>query len=130
MLQFFGGNINSKYDLLVVKVKVSDFVKPLKFGKTDSDKLIDSVFELTRRLVFNQPDAYIYLNCCKQERRKGLEVYSCNKSVTMEKAQQILNSNYDVRGDSIFLDKNYFDSFELRQDTKLGAEVHIIKLLK
>lgn len=130
MLQFLGKNVNSKYDLLVVKVKVADFIKPLKFGKIDSEKLIDSVFELTRKLVFNQPDAHIYLNCCKRERKKGLEIYIYNKSVTMEKAQQILNSNYDMSGESIFLDKNFFDSFELRQDPKLGTEVHIIKLLK
>jgi len=130
VLQFLGKNINSKYDLLVVKIKVADFIKPLKFGKIDSEKLIDSVFELTRKLVFNQLDAHIYLNCCKRERKKGLEIYIYNKSLTLEKAQQILNSNYDVSGDSIFLDKNFFDSFELRQDPKLGAEVHIVKLLK
>lgn len=130
MLQFLGKNINCKYDLLVVKVKVADFVKPLKFGKIDSEKLVDSVFELTRKLVFNQPDAHIYLNYCKPERKKGLEIYIYNKSVTMEKAQQILNSNYDIIGESVFLDKNFFDSFELRQDPKLGAEAHAVKLSK
>jgi hypothetical protein len=130
VLQFLGKNINCKYDLLVVKVKVADFVKPLKFGKIDSEKLVDSIFELTRKLVFNQSDAHIYLNYCKQERRKGLEIYIYNKSVTMEKTHQILNSNYDISGESIFLDKNFFDSFEFRQDPRLGAEVHGIKLLK
>jgi len=129
MLQFLGKNINSKYDLLVVKVKVSDFIKPLKFGKIDTEKIIDSIFELTRKLVFNQPDAHIYINYCKQERKKGSEVYIYNKSATMEKAQQILNSNYDISGESIFLDRNFFDSFELRKDPELGAEVHVIKLL-
>ncbi len=130
MLQFLGKNINSKYDLLVVKAKVSDFIKPLKFGKIDSEKFIDSVFELIRKLVFNQTDAHIYLNGCKRERKKGVEIYIYNKSATMEKAQQILNSNYDMTGESIILDKSFFDSFELRQDPKLGTEVHIIKLLK
>ena len=128
MLQFLGKNVNSKYDLLIVKVKVADFIKPLKFGKIDSEKLIDLVFELTRRLVFNQPDAHIYLNCCKRERKKGLEIYIYNKLVTMEKAQQILDSNYIVNIESIILDKNFFDSFELRQDPELGVEVHIVKL--
>lgn len=128
MLQFLGKNVNSKYDLLIVKVKVADFIKPLKFGKIDSEKLIDLVFELTRRLVFNQPDAHIYLNCCKRERKKGLEIYIYNKLVTMEKAQQILDSNYIVNIESIILDKNFFDTFELRQDPELGVEVHIVKL--
>jgi len=130
VLQFLGKNINSKYDLLVIKAKVSDFIKPLKFGKIDSEKFIYSVFELTRKLVFNQTDAHIYLNVCKRERKKGVEIYIYNKSATMEKAQQILNSNYDMTGESIILDKSFFDSFELRQDPKLGTEVHIIKLLK
>jgi len=128
VLQFLGKNVNSKYDLLIVKVKVADFIKPLKFGKIDSEKLIDLVFELTRRLVFNQPDAHIYLNCCKRERKKGLEIYIYNKLVTMEKAQQILDSNYIVNIESIILDKNFFDTFELRQDPELGVEVHIVKL--
>ena len=128
MLQFLGKNVNSKYDLLIVKVKVADFIKPFKFGKIDSEKLIDLVFELTRRLVFNQPDAQIYINCCKRERKKGLEIYIYNKLVTMEKAQQILDSNYIVNIESIILDKNFFDTFELRQDPELGVEVHIVKL--
>jgi len=81
-------------------------------------------------MVFNQPDAHIYLNCCKRERKKGLEIYIYNKLVTMEKAQQILNSSFDMIGESIFLDKTFFDGFELRQDPKLGAEIHIIKLSK
>ena len=130
MLQFLGKNITSKYDLLVVKVKVADFIKPFKFGEIDSEKLIDSLFELTRKLIFDQPEAHIYLNCCKKERRKGLEVYIYNKSMTVEKAGQILNSDYDINGESIFLDKSFFDSFELRQDPKLGAEIHILKLSK
>jgi len=128
VLQFLGKNVNSKYDLLIVKVKVADFIKPFKFGKIDSEKLIDLVFELTRRLVFNQPDAQIYINCCKRERKKGLEIYIYNKLVTMEKAQQILDSNYIVNIESIILDKNFFDTFELRQDPELGVEVHIVKL--
>jgi len=130
MLQFFGKNINSKYDLLVVKVKVSDFVKPLKFGKIDSEKLVDLVFELTRKLVFNQPDAHIYLNCCKQERKKILEIYIYNKSMTIENTRQVLNTNHDMSSESTILDKSFFDVFELRQDPQLGAEAHVVKLLK
>ena len=130
MLQFLGKSINSKYDLLVVKMKAFDFIRSLKFEKTDAEKLQNFIFELANELIFNQTDAYIYLNYYRQERKKGLEIYVYNKSITIERTQQILSNNFVMANRSIFFDKSYFDSFELRQDPKLGAEVHIIKLLK
>lgn len=130
MLQYLGKDVNSKYDLFLLKVQVADFIKPLKFEKTDVEKLADLLFELTRELVFNMPDAYMYLNHYKQEQRKGLEIYIYNKGMTVEKIQGILNINYFLSNESIFSDRSFFDEFELKQDPKLGAGIHIVKWQK
>jgi len=45
MLQFQGRNIASEFDLLRIKVQAIDFIKPIKFEKTDLEKLADLVFE-------------------------------------------------------------------------------------
>ena len=119
MLQFQGKNINSEFDLLMVKAQTIDFIRPLKFEKVDSDKLTNLIYELTKKLVFNQLDCYICLNHYKQERRKGLEVYVYNKSMTIEKAKENLNKNTE------FLDK-----FDLTRDPKAGIELRLLKWSK
>ena len=106
MLQFQGRNITSEFDLLRVKVQAIDFIKPIKFEKTDLEKLADLVFELAKELIFNQVDAYICLNCYKLERKKGLEIYVYNKNMSLEKAQDALNNNYNLNRRGIVLDKN------------------------
>ena len=45
MLQFQGRNIASEFDLIRIKVQAIDFIKPIKFEKTDLEKLADLVFE-------------------------------------------------------------------------------------
>jgi hypothetical protein len=130
MLQYLGKDVNSKYDLFLLKAQIADFIKPLKFGKADVEKFTDLMFELTKALVFNMPDAYMYLNHHKQERRKGLEIYLYNKSMTIDKMRGILNINYCLGNESIISDRSFFDNFELMQDPKLGAGVHIIKWQK
>ena len=134
MLQFNGRNITSEFDLLRVKVQAMDFIKPLKFEKTDLEKLADLVFELAKELIFNQVDAYICLNCYKLERKKGLEVYVYNKNMPLEKAQEALNNNCNLskKGISLDLDKNsgFLDKFELKNEPKSGIEVNILKWSK
>jgi hypothetical protein len=107
MLQFLSRNITSEFDLLKAKVQVIDFIKSLKFRKTDQEKLTDLVYELTKELVLNQTDAYICLNRYKLERKKGLEVYAYNKSISLEKAQETLNNNYNLSKKGISLDKKF-----------------------
>jgi hypothetical protein len=119
MLRFQGKNINSEFDLLMVKAQAIDFIRPLKFEKIDSDKLTNLIYEVTKKLIFNQVDCYICLNYYKQERRKGLEVYVYNKSMTIKKAKENLNNNTE------FLDK-----FDLTQDPKAGIEVRLLKWSK
>ena len=132
MLQFQGRNITSEFDLLRVKVKAIDFIKPIKFEKTDLEKLADLVFELAKELIFNQVDAYICLNCYKLERKKGLEVYVYNKNMSLEKAQEALNNNYNLSKKGISLDKNsgFLDKFDLKREPKSGIEVNILKWSK
>ena len=132
MLQFQGRNITSEFDLLRVKVQAIDFIKPIKFEKTDLEKLADLVFELAKELIFNQVDAYICLNCIKLERKKGLEMYVYNKNMSLEKAQEALNNNCNLSKKGIFLDKNsgFLDKFELRKEAKSGIEINILKWSK
>jgi len=132
MLQFNGRNITSEFDLLRVKVQAIDFIKPLKFEKTDLEKLADLVFELAKVLIFNQVDAYICLNCYKLERKKGLEVYVYNKNMTLEKAQEALTNNCNLSKKDISLDKisGFLDKFELKRELKSGIEVNILKWSK
>jgi len=132
MLQFNGRNITSDFDLLRVKVQAIDFIKPIKFEKTDLEKLADLVFELAKNLIFNQADAYICLNCYKIERKKGLEVYVYNKNMPLEKAQEALNNNCNLNKKGISLDKisGFLDKFELKKETKSGIEVNILKWSK
>ena len=132
MLQFNGRNITSEFDLLRVKVQAIDFIKPLKFEKTDLEKLADLVFELAKVLIFNQVDAYICLNCYKLERKKGLEVYVYNKNMPLEKAQEALNNNCSLSKKGISLDENsgFLDKFELKKELKSGIEVNILKWSK
>jgi hypothetical protein len=132
MLQFQGRNITSEFDLLKVKVKAIDFIKPIKFEKTDIDKLADLVFELAKELIFNQVDAYICLNCYKLERKKGLEVYVYNKNMSLEKAQEALNNNYNLSKKGISLEKNsgFLDKFDLKRESKSGIEINILKWSK
>jgi hypothetical protein len=125
MLQFQGRNITSEFDLLRVKVQAIDFIKPIKFEKTDLEKLADLVFELAKELIFNQVDAYICLNCYKLERRKGLEMYVYNKNMSLEKAQEALNNNCKLSKKGISLDK-----FELKKEAKSGIEINILKWSK
>lgn len=130
MLQFLGKNANSKYDLFLLKVKISDFIKPVKFEKADAEKFTESLFELTKELVFNMPDAYMYLSYHKQERKKGLEIYIYNKGMTVDTMRGILNINYYQGNENSFSGRSFFDDFEVRQDPKLGAGVHIVKWQK
>ena len=132
MLQFQGRNITSEFDLLRVKVQAIDFIKPIKFEKTDLEKLADLVFELAKNLIFNEVDAYICLNCYKLERKKGLEVYVYNKNMPLEKAQEALNNNCNLSKKGISLDKilGFLDKFELKKETKSGIEVNILKWSK
>jgi len=132
MLQFNGSNITSEFDLLRVKVQAIDFIKPLKFEKTDLEKLADLVFELAKELIFNQVDAYICLNCYKLERKKGLEVYVYNKNMPLEKAQEALNNNCNLSKKGISLDKisGFLDKFELKKEPHSGIEVNILKWSK
>jgi len=132
MLQFQGRNITSEFDLLRIKVQAIDFIKPLKFEKTDLEKLTDLLFELAKELIFNQVNAYICLNCYKLERKKGLEVYVYNKNMPLEKAQKALNNNCNLSKKGISLDKNsgFLDKFELRNEPKSGIEVNILKWSK
>jgi|GEM_PF-1563238 len=132
MLQFQGRNINSEFDLLRIKVQTIDFIKPIKFKDGDIEKLAELVFELAKELIFNQVDAYICLNCYKQERKKGLEIYVYNKNMCLEKAQEALDNNCNLNRKGIFLDKNFgfLDGFELKRDSKAGIEVNILKWSK
>jgi hypothetical protein len=132
MLQFQGRNITSEFDLLRVKVQAIDFIKPIKFEKTDLEKLADLVFELAKELIFNQVDAYICLNCYKLERKKGLEVYVYNKNMSLEKAQEVLNNNCNLTQKGVSLDKNsgFLDKFDLKREPKSGIEVNILKWSK
>jgi len=132
MLQFQGRNITSEFDLLRVKVQAIDFIKPIKFQNSDLEKLADLVFELAKELIFNQVDAYICLNRYKLERKKGLEVYVYNKNMSLEKAQEALNNNYNLNKKGISLDKNsgFLDKFELKREPKSGIEVDILKWSK
>lgn len=132
MLQFQGRNITSEFDLLRVKVQTIDFIKPLRFEKIDLEKSADLVYELTKELVFNQTDAYICLNCYKQERKKGLEVYVYNKCMSVEKAQEALNNNCNLNKKDISLDKKagFLDEFNIKKDLKAGIEIHILKWSK
>ena len=132
MLQFQGRNITSEFDLLRVKVRAIDFIKPLKFEKTDLEKLADLLFELTKELIFSQADAYICLNCYKLERKKGLEVYVYNKNMPLEKAQEALNNNCNLSKKGISLDKisGFLDKFELKKEPKSGIEMNILKWSK
>ena len=132
MLQFQGRNITSEFDLLKVKVQAIDFIKPIKFEKTDQEKLADLVFELAKELIFNQVDAYICLNCYKLERKRGLEIYVYNKNMSVEKAQEVLNNNYNLNRKGIILDKNsgFLDKFDLKNDPISGIEVNILKWSK
>ncbi|MDP1854090.1 MAG: hypothetical protein Q8L26_07835 [Candidatus Omnitrophota bacterium] len=132
MLQFQGRNITSEFDLLKVKVQAIDFIKPIKFEKADLEKLADLVFELAKELIFNQVDAYICLNCYKLERKIGLEVYVYNKNMSLEKAQEALNNNYNLSKKGIFLNKNsgFLDKFELKKEAKSGIEINILKWSK
>jgi len=132
MLQFNGRNIASDFDLLKVKVQAIDFIKSFKLEKTDLDKLVDLLFELTKELVFNQADAYICLNCYNLERKKGLEVYIYNKNISLEKAQEALNNNCNLSKKGISLDKisGLLDKFELKKEPKSGIEVNILKWSK
>jgi hypothetical protein len=132
MLQFQGRNITSEFDLLRVKVQAIDFIKPIKFEKTDLEKLADLVFELAKELIFNQVDAYICLNCYKLERKKGLEMYVYNKNMSLEKAQEALNNNCNLSKKDISLDKDsgFLDKFDLKNDPKTGIEVNILKWSK
>ena len=132
MLQFQGRNITSEFDLLRVKVQAIDFIKPIKFEKTDLEKLADLVFELAKELIFNQVDAYICLNCYKLERKKGLEMYVYNKNMPLEKAQKALNNNCNLSKKGISLDKNsgFLDKFDLKREPKSGIEINILKWSK
>jgi len=132
MLQFNGRNITSDFDLLRVKVQAIDFIKPIKFEKTDLEKLADLVFELAKNLIFNEVDAYICLNCYKLERKKGLEVYVYNKNMPLEKAQEALNNNCNLIKKGISLDRisGFLDKFELKKEPKSGIEVNILKWSK
>ena len=132
MLQFQGRNITSEFDLLRVKVQAIDFIKPIKFEKTDLEKLADLVFELAKELIFNQVDAYIYLNYYKLEKKKGLEIYVYNKNMPVEKAQIILNDNYNLSRRGIILDQGagFLDKFELKKEPKSGIEINILKWAK
>ena len=132
MLQLQGRNITSEFDLLRVKVQAIDFIKPLKFEKTDQEKLTDLIFELAKELIFNQADAYICLNCYKLERKKGLEVYIYNKNMPLEKAQEALNNNCNLNKKGISLDKisGFLDKFELKREPHSGIEVNILKWSK
>jgi len=132
MLQFQGRKITSEFDLLRVKVQAINFIKPIKFEKTDLEKLADLIFELAKELIFNQVDAYICLNCYKLERKKGLEMYIYNKNMSLEKAQEALNNNCNLSKKGIFLDKNsgFLDKFELRKEAKSGIEINILKWSK
>jgi len=132
MLQFQGRNITSEFDLLRVKVQAIDFIKPIKFEKTDLEKLADLVFELAKNLIFNEVDAYICLNCYKLERKKGLEVYVYNKNIPLEKAQEALNNNCNLIKKGISLDRisGFLDKFELKKEPKSGIEVNILKWSK
>jgi len=132
MLQFQGRNITSEFDLLRVKVQAIDFIKPIKFEKTELEKLADLVFELAKELIFNQVDAYICLNCYKLERKKGLEMYVYNKNMPLEKAQKALNNNCNLSKKGISLDKNsgFLDKFDLKREPKSGIEINILKWSK
>jgi len=132
MLQFNGRNITSDFDLLRVKVQAIDFIRPLKFEKTEQEKLADLLFELTKELIFSQVDAYICLNCYKLEQKKGLEVYVYNKNMPLEKAQEALNNNCNLSKKGISLDKilGFLDKFELKKEPKSGIEVNILKWSK
>jgi len=132
MLQFQGRNITSEFDLLRVKVQAIDFIKPIKFEKTELEKLADLVFELAKELIFNQVDAYICLNCYKLERKKGLEMYVYNKNMPLEKAQKALNNNCNLSKKGISLDKNsgFLDKFDLKREPKSGIEIDILKWSK
>ncbi len=130
MLQFLGKDVNSKYDLFLIKAQVSDFIKPLKFEKADMEKIADLLFEAAREFIFNMPDSHMYLNHYKQDRKKGLEIYIYNKGMTAEKMLGILNINYCLSNESVFSDRSFFDIFEVKRDPKLGAGVHIVKWQK
>ena len=132
MLQLQGRNITSEFDLLRVKVRAIDFIKPIKFQNSDLAKLADLVFELAKELIFNQVDAYICLNCYNLERKKGLEVYVYNKNMSLEKALEALINNCNLSKKGISLDKNsgFLDKFDLKNDPKTGIEVNILKWSK
>jgi len=132
MLQFQGRNITSEFDLLRVKAQAIDFIKPIKFEKTELEKLADLVFELARELIFNQVDAYICLNCYKLEQKKGLEIYVYNKNMSVRKAQVLLNDNYILSRKSIILDRglSFLNKFELKKEPKSGIEINILKWSK
>ena len=130
MLQYLGKDVNNLYDLFILKEQVGNFIKPLKFEKADVEKFTDLIFELTKALVFNMPDAHMYLNHYRQKRRKGLEIYLYNKSMTIDKMRGILSINYCLSSECIISNRSFFDNFEFTQDTKLGAGVHITKWQK
>ena len=132
MLQLQGRNITSEFDLLRVKVRAIDFIKPIKFQNSDLAKLADLVFELAKELIFNQVDAYICLNCYKLERKIGLEVYVYNKNMSLEKALEALINNCNLSKKGISLDKNsgFLDKFDLKEEAKSGIEVNILKWSK
>jgi hypothetical protein len=132
MLQFQGRNITSEFDLLKVKVQAIDFIKPLKFEKTDLEKLADLVYELAKELIFNQVDAYICLNCYKLERKIGLEMYVYNKNMSLEKALEALINNCNLSKKGISLDKKsgFLDKFDLKNEVKSGIEINILKWSK
>jgi len=132
MLQFNGRNITSEFDLLRVKVQAMDFIKPLKFEKTDQEKLGDLIFELTKELIFKQTNSFISLNIYKLERKKGLEINVLTSQFNVEKTQKVIKNNYNLAKKGISLDKNagFLDEFDLRPDIKSGTEIRIMKWLK
>lgn len=131
MLQFHGKNINSELDLLRVKVQANDFIRPLKFDKSNLEKLSDLIYELAKDLVLNQQQAYIFINIYRLGRRKGIEIYVQTQYESTEQVQDILRNDYDFEKKGISFDKGagFLDVFELKK-LNSKADIHIIKLLK
>ena len=131
MLCFQSSNVTSKFDLLRVKVQAIDFIKSLKFDKGVLEKLANLVYELTKELVLEQPDACIYINIYRLERKKGLEINVLTTQMTVEKVLAVLKNNSALAKKGIYPDKSagFLDTFDLNPE-KSGSMLHIIKLLR
>ncbi len=131
MRYFKGKKIKNELDLLKLKVEAIDFIKSMKFKKTDLDKLTDLIFELAAEFIFNESDAYMSLVSYSYNTKKELEVYVYNKHTSVEMAREFLDNKYNLmKGTYLYEDTKFVDVFELKPEEKSGIGIRIVKFLK